>query len=167
MNEDAFNMSIRKFLKKVGVTSQREIEAAIRAGLAQGKIDPARPVTATVLLTIGDVDLSVTISMNSSRLNSWSRMIHCWWRSLRCATVPLLASGFWENPAALSPGAIFKRHRCACGCSVCFRSSRCRCCDGFAIPTRTVHGRAICPLSDWKWQKIFSWCARNETKRSI
>ena len=30
MNEDVFNMSIRKFLKKVGVTSQREIEAAIR-----------------------------------------------------------------------------------------------------------------------------------------
>ena len=61
MNEDVFNMSIRKFLKKVGVTSQREIEAAIRTGLAQGKIDPAGPVKATVHLTIGDVDLSVTI----------------------------------------------------------------------------------------------------------
>ena len=31
MNEDAFNMSMRKFLKKVGVTSQQEIEKAVRA----------------------------------------------------------------------------------------------------------------------------------------
>ncbi len=32
MNEDALNMEIRKFLKQVGVTSQREIEKAVRAG---------------------------------------------------------------------------------------------------------------------------------------
>ena len=62
MNEDVFNMSIRKFLKKVGVTSQREIEGAIRAGLAGGQIDPAQPVKASVLLTIGDTELSVTIA---------------------------------------------------------------------------------------------------------
>ena len=61
MNEDVFNMSIRKFLKKVGVTSQREIEGAIRSGLAAGRIDPARPVKASVLLTVGDAELSVTI----------------------------------------------------------------------------------------------------------
>lgn len=34
MSEDAFNMSIRKFLKEVGVTSQREIEAYARSGKA-------------------------------------------------------------------------------------------------------------------------------------
>jgi hypothetical protein len=33
MNEDVFNMSLRKFLKKVGVTSQREIEKAVRGAL--------------------------------------------------------------------------------------------------------------------------------------
>jgi len=38
MNEDMFNMSIRKFLKKVGVTSQREIEHAVSEALAGGKI---------------------------------------------------------------------------------------------------------------------------------
>ena len=38
MNEDAFNMSIRKFLKTVGVTSQREIEQAVRAALADGRV---------------------------------------------------------------------------------------------------------------------------------
>ena len=42
MNEDVFNMSIRKFLKKVGVTSQREIEGAIRAGLAGGQLPPLK-----------------------------------------------------------------------------------------------------------------------------
>ena len=61
MNEDAFNMSIRKFLKKVGVTSQREIETAIRAALADGRISGAEPIKAVVQLTIADAELSVTI----------------------------------------------------------------------------------------------------------
>ena len=37
MNPDALNMSIRKFLKHVGVHSQREIEAAVERGLAAGR----------------------------------------------------------------------------------------------------------------------------------
>lgn len=37
MDEDKFNMEIRKFLKEVGVTSQREIENAVRNGLVQGR----------------------------------------------------------------------------------------------------------------------------------
>jgi 16S rRNA U516 pseudouridylate synthase RsuA-like enzyme len=37
MSEDAFNMSIRKFLKEVGVTSQREIEETVRKGRIAGK----------------------------------------------------------------------------------------------------------------------------------
>lgn len=36
MNEDVFNMSIRKFLKEVGVTSQRAIEAVVREGEVGG-----------------------------------------------------------------------------------------------------------------------------------
>ncbi|WP_028003369.1 DUF6494 family protein [Sinorhizobium meliloti] len=36
MSEDAFNMSIRKFLKEVGVTSQREIEETVRKGQIGG-----------------------------------------------------------------------------------------------------------------------------------
>lgn len=36
MSEDAFNMSIRKFLKEVGVTSQREIEEHVRSGKVPG-----------------------------------------------------------------------------------------------------------------------------------
>jgi hypothetical protein len=37
MSEDAFNMSIRKFLKEVGVTSQRKIEETVRDGQIRGK----------------------------------------------------------------------------------------------------------------------------------
>lgn len=36
MSEDGFNMSLRKFLKQVGVTSQREIEEVVRSGKADG-----------------------------------------------------------------------------------------------------------------------------------
>jgi hypothetical protein len=39
MDEDKFNMSLRKFLKQVGVTSQREIERVVReTGLDKGKL---------------------------------------------------------------------------------------------------------------------------------
>ncbi|MFD1327022.1 DUF6494 family protein [Mycoplana ramosa] len=37
MSEDAFNMSVRKFLKEVGVTSQRKIEEMVREGQVGGK----------------------------------------------------------------------------------------------------------------------------------
>jgi hypothetical protein len=38
MDEEAFNMSVRKFLKKLGVTSQREIEIAVREALQAGAL---------------------------------------------------------------------------------------------------------------------------------
>ena len=38
MDEDVFNRSIRKFLKTLGVSAQREMEKAVRQALAQGKI---------------------------------------------------------------------------------------------------------------------------------
>lgn len=37
MDEDRFNIGIRKFLKQVGVTSQREIERVVRDGKVSGK----------------------------------------------------------------------------------------------------------------------------------
>ncbi len=61
MNEDIFNMSVRKFLKKVGVTSQREIDTAIRAALADGRIGAAAPLDAKVTLSVAGVDLEVAI----------------------------------------------------------------------------------------------------------
>ena len=38
MNQDTFNMEVRKFLKVVGVTSQREIEAAVDRAIQSGRI---------------------------------------------------------------------------------------------------------------------------------
>jgi hypothetical protein len=57
MNEDAFNMALRKFLKQVGVTSQREIEQAVRAAIADGKLKGDETLPAKVVLTVGGIDL--------------------------------------------------------------------------------------------------------------
>ncbi len=58
MNEDVFNMEVRKFLKKVGVTSQREIEQAVRDALAAGKLTGTETLAAKVTLTIEDLGVS-------------------------------------------------------------------------------------------------------------
>jgi ribosomal protein L1 len=52
MDDDAFNLSIRKFLKHFGVTAQREIENAVRKAIEEGKLrgDEAIPVRATLLV---------------------------------------------------------------------------------------------------------------------
>jgi hypothetical protein len=60
MNQDAFNMSIRKFLKHVGVHSQREIEAAVEKALASGKLKGNEKLPAKMRLTVQGVDVDVT-----------------------------------------------------------------------------------------------------------
>ncbi len=62
MNEDKFNTSLRAFLKKVGITSQREIEKAVREAIAAGKIKGNEKLDARMVLTIGGVGLSHDIS---------------------------------------------------------------------------------------------------------
>jgi Family of unknown function (DUF6494) len=62
MNEDVFNGSLRKFLKKVGITSQREIEKAVRDGLASGKLKGDERLPAKMVLTVGGVSLSHEIT---------------------------------------------------------------------------------------------------------
>ena len=57
MNEDIFNMELRKFLKKVGVTSQREIEQAIREALESGKLKGHETVKARVTLSLEGLPL--------------------------------------------------------------------------------------------------------------
>jgi len=56
MNEDVFNGSIRKFLKTLGVSAQREIEKAVRQALAEGKGNEKFPATGTI--TLGGIGLS-------------------------------------------------------------------------------------------------------------
>ncbi len=61
MDEEVFNMQIRKFLKKVGVTSQREIETAVRAALADGTLKGQETIKAKVTLSIESLGVSVDI----------------------------------------------------------------------------------------------------------
>ena len=61
MNEDVVNMEIRKFLKKVGITSQREIEKALQEAIESGKLTGNERLTATMKLEIGDLGLVHTI----------------------------------------------------------------------------------------------------------
>lgn len=50
MNEDRFNISVRKFLKEVGVTSQREVEKAVREALSTGRLKEGDDVAVTMTL---------------------------------------------------------------------------------------------------------------------
>jgi hypothetical protein len=58
MDEDRFNMSVRKFLKVVGVTSQREIENAVRDAVKAGRHNGQGAVRAKVTLTVEALGLS-------------------------------------------------------------------------------------------------------------
>jgi hypothetical protein len=61
MNEDTFNLQIRKFLKKVGISSQREIEAAVRRAVDSGKISGDGKLHATVTLRVPEVGIELDI----------------------------------------------------------------------------------------------------------
>ena len=61
MNEEAFNMSIRKFLKSVGVRSQSEIERAVAKAIADGKLKSTDSLPARMQLTIEGVGLNITL----------------------------------------------------------------------------------------------------------
>jgi hypothetical protein len=60
MDEEAFNISLRKFLKMVGVSSQREIEQAVGRALQEQSIAGTESFPATMTLEIPGVGLRVT-----------------------------------------------------------------------------------------------------------
>jgi hypothetical protein len=59
MDEEALNLSIRKFLKMVGVNSQREIEHAVAAAVANGKAEGVDAFPAHVTLKVAGLGLDV------------------------------------------------------------------------------------------------------------
>jgi Family of unknown function (DUF6494) len=61
MNEDVFNMSVRKFLKQVGVTSQREIESAVRQAIATGRLKGKGSVKARMTLKLEGLEVDHTV----------------------------------------------------------------------------------------------------------
>ena len=62
MDEDNLNIEIRKFLKKVGITSQREIENYIRKKFTEGNIKEGDSIEVSMNLSSGDGELSHSIN---------------------------------------------------------------------------------------------------------
>jgi len=62
MNEDVFNTSLRRFLKKVGITSQREIEKAVRDAIAGGHLRGNEKLPAKMVLSIGGISLTYEVT---------------------------------------------------------------------------------------------------------
>ena len=61
MNEDVLNTSLRKFLKTVGVTSQREIEKAIRDAVEDGRLKGNETLKVKMVLSIDAVKMSHSV----------------------------------------------------------------------------------------------------------
>lgn len=59
MIEDNFNMSIRKYLKMVGVRSQHEIEQAVAKAVSSGQLKGSEKIPVKMTLTMGQVNLEV------------------------------------------------------------------------------------------------------------
>ena len=59
MNDEALNMSIRKFLKTVGVNSQLAIEKAVNKSISEGKLKGNESFPATMTLTVGKLTLDI------------------------------------------------------------------------------------------------------------
>lgn len=57
MNEEKFNMGMRKFLKQVGITSQREIEKAVSDAIESGDLEGNESLQAKVVLEINSIGL--------------------------------------------------------------------------------------------------------------
>lgn len=60
MNEETFNMSTRKFLKKLGITAQREIEKAVWTAKENGTLTQSS-IPVKVQLTVEGMDVDLTI----------------------------------------------------------------------------------------------------------
>ena len=61
MNENSFNISVRKFLKVVGVTAQREIEKAVREALSNGSLTGKEKLPAKATLTLGKTTMKLVV----------------------------------------------------------------------------------------------------------
>lgn len=61
MDEDTFNKSVRSFLKKVGITSQREIEKAVWDRVEDGRLEGNEKLPASVVLRVPELDIEITI----------------------------------------------------------------------------------------------------------
>jgi len=61
VDEDAFNISTRKFLKKLGVTSQREIELGVRHAVESGRLEGSERLPARAVVSIEGLDEEIVV----------------------------------------------------------------------------------------------------------
>ena len=62
VDEEAFNMSVRKYLKKLGVTAQREIEIAVREQLESGELRGDEKLEARATVNIAGLERDVVVT---------------------------------------------------------------------------------------------------------
>ena len=62
MDEEAFNLSVRRFLKKLGVTSQREIELAVREQLEAGGLKGDERLQARAVVTVDGLEREIVVN---------------------------------------------------------------------------------------------------------
>ena len=62
MDEEVFNMSVRRFLKQLGVTAQREIELAVREQLDGGDLQGDETLDATATITVAGLSRDVIVT---------------------------------------------------------------------------------------------------------
>jgi hypothetical protein len=62
MDEEVLNMQVRKFLKKVGIASQREIEQAVRRAVSEGKLSGNEKLSASMTLRVPELGVELEIA---------------------------------------------------------------------------------------------------------
>jgi hypothetical protein len=62
VNEEVFNMSVRKFLKQLGVTAQREIDLAVREHLDNGDLQGEEALDATATIKVAGISHDVVVT---------------------------------------------------------------------------------------------------------
>jgi Family of unknown function (DUF6494) len=62
MDEEAFNLSVRRFLKKLGVTSQREIELGVRERIDAGALGGGETLEARAVVTVEGLEREIVVT---------------------------------------------------------------------------------------------------------
>ncbi|HEU5169159.1 MAG TPA: DUF6494 family protein [Gemmatimonadales bacterium] len=61
MNEEAFNLSLRKLLKQFGVTAQREVEKAVDEAIAAGRLSGSESLPARATMRVEGLDAEIVV----------------------------------------------------------------------------------------------------------
>jgi Family of unknown function (DUF6494) len=61
VDEEAFNLSVRKFLKQLGITAQREIEQGVREGVEAGRLGDSDRLPARATVRVEGLDEEIVV----------------------------------------------------------------------------------------------------------